>query len=173
MDDQERMSMKSGIRQRIVSVPKLIAAVLGVMILGSLPSVITITGPGSWYARLVKPAFQPPNWIFGPVWVLLFLLMGIAAYLVWERGAGRPEVRRALTVFGIQFAFNILWSLLFFGLRAPLISLLDIIILWWLILATILAFYRVRKSAAYLLLPYIAWVSFALVLNASIVFLNP
>jgi len=99
--------------------------------------------------------------------------MGIAVYLVWERGTEMPEVRLALAVFGIQFVFNILWSFFFFGMQSPILGLLDIIILWWLILATIIIFYRVRKSAAYFLIPYLAWVSFATILNATIVLLNP
>lgn len=160
-------------RFTVKSPAALLAAVLGCVIAGSIGSVVTITGPGSWYALLVKPAFQPPGWIFGPMWTLLFILMGIALYLVWEKGTGRPEVRFALAVFGIQFIFNILWSFLFFGLRSPLLGLINVIILWWLILATIVTFSRVRKSAAYFLLPYIAWVSFATVLNATIYILNP
>ena len=151
----------------------LLAFVLASIVAGSIGSLVTITGPGSWYSLLVKPVFQPPNWIFGPMWTLLFILMGIAAYLVWERGIDKPEVRFALSVFCIQFVFNILWSFLFFGMQYPLLGLLDIIILWWLILATIMTFYRVRKSAAYFLIPYLAWVSFATVLNATIMLLNP
>lgn len=160
-----RISLKSPVT--------LIAIVLASIIAGSIGSLVTITGPGSWFSLLVKPVFQPPNWIFGPMWTLLFILMGIAAYLIWERGMEKPEVRFALLIFCIQFVFNILWSLLFFGIQSPLLGLLDIIILWWLILATIMTFYRVRKSAAYFLIPYIAWVSFATILNATIVLLNP
>jgi len=167
------MSMEFFKRMKIESPVKLSASVLLCIVAGSLGSLVTITGPGSWYAQLIKPAFQPPNWIFGPMWTLLFILMGIALYLIWERGSGKPEVRFALTVFGLQFALNILWSFLFFGLRSPFLGLLDIIILWWLVLATIVAFYRVRESAAYFLIPYIAWVSFAMILNATIYILNP
>jgi tryptophan-rich sensory protein len=151
----------------------LAAAILFCLIAGSLGSLVTGTGPGSWYAQLAKPLFQPPDWIFAPVWTLLFILMGIALYLIWEQGTERPEVRYAIYVFCMQFALNILWSFLFFGLQSPLLALLDIIVLWWAILATTMIFYKVRKSAAYLLLPYFAWVSFATILNASIYFLNP
>jgi tryptophan-rich sensory protein len=165
------MEPVSGIK--IASIPKLIASVLFCLIVGSLGSLVTITGPASWYTLLVKPAFQPPNWVFGPVWTLLFILMGIALYLVWECGTEKPAVRLAILVFGVQFLLNFLWSFLFFGLQSPLLGLLDIIVLWWLILATIVTFYRVRKSAAYLLIPYIAWVSFAMILNGAVYILNP
>ncbi|OPY35697.1 MAG: TspO/MBR family protein [Methanoregula sp. PtaU1.Bin051] len=160
-------------RITIRSPAKLAAALLFCIIAGSLGSLVTVTRPGSWYALLAKPSFQPPNWVFAPVWTVLFFLMGTALYLVWETGIGKPGVRYALYLFFVQFAFNILWSFLFFGLRSPLLGLLDIIVLWCMILATIMAFYKVRKSAVYLLLPYFAWVSFATILNAGIYFLNP
>lgn len=152
---------------------RLAAAIIFCEIAGSLGSLVTTPGPGSWYSTLVKPFFAPPAWVFGPVWVTLFALMGIALFLVWELGIEKPEVRFAVGVFALQFFFNITWSFLFFGLRSPLLGLINIIILWWLILATILVFYRVRKGAAYFLIPYIAWVSIATVLNASIYLLNP
>jgi len=155
------------------SVLKLIAFVLLCNILGGLGSIVTITGPGSWYASLVKPSFTPPGWVFAPVWITLFTLMGIALYLVWESGRERREVKTALGIFGVQFALNILWSFLFFGMRSPLLGLIDIVILWVLIAATIVAFYRVRKAAAYLLIPYICWVSIATALTYNILILNP
>jgi tryptophan-rich sensory protein len=151
---------------------KLAAAILFCEIAGSLGSVVTMPAPGSWYSALAKPFFAPPAWVFGPVWFTLFALMGIALFLIWELGTRKPEVRFALGIFGLQFIFNVTWSFLFFGLKSPLLGLISIIILWWLILATIVVFYRLRKSAAYLLIPYIAWVSIATVLNASIYLLN-
>lgn len=151
----------------------LAAAIILCLVLGSLGSLVTITGPGSWYSLLAKPAFQPPAWVFGPVWTLLFILMGIALWLVWDLGTDRPGVRSAMVVFGIQFALNIAWSFLFFGLKSPALGLLDILVLWWLILATIVTFYRLRPSAGYLLIPYFVWVSFATVLNAAVYLLNP
>ncbi|HRY76356.1 MAG TPA: tryptophan-rich sensory protein, partial [Methanoregulaceae archaeon] len=105
------------------SVLKLIGFVLLCNILGGLGSIVTITGPGSWYASLVKPSFTPPGWVFAPVWITLFTLMGIALYLVWESGRERREVKTALGIFGVQFALNILWSFLFFGMRSPLLGL--------------------------------------------------
>jgi tryptophan-rich sensory protein len=158
---------------KVQSVPKLVAAVLFCLVLGSLGSIVTVTGSGSWFAQLVKPSFQPPNWLFGPMWTTLFILMGIALYLVWELGTEKPEVRFALGIFGAQFALNIIWSFLFFGLQSPLLGLLDIIILWWMILATIILFYRIRKGAAFFLIPYIAWVTIATAVNAAIYLLNP
>ena len=96
---------------------KLIAAVLLCLVVGSMGSLVTTTGSGSWYESLEKPAFTPPNWVFGPVWTTLFILMGIALYLVWQSGTERRDVQIALAVFGIQFALNVLWSFLFFGLH--------------------------------------------------------
>jgi len=155
------------------SLLRLAAAILFCEIVGSLGSVVTTPAPGSWYSSLIKPFFAPPAWVFGPVWVTLFALMGIALFLIWELGIEKPEVRFAVGIFMVQFFLNVIWSFLFFGLRSPLLGLIDIIILWWLILATIVVFYRVRKSAAYFLIPYIAWVSIATVLNASIYLMNP
>ena len=165
--------MESSDRITIRSFPKLAAAVLFCVIVGSLGSLVTITGPASWYASLEKPFFTPPGWVFGPVWITLFVLMGIALYLVWDAGIHRREVRVALAAFGAQFTLNVLWSFLFFGLRSPILGLADIIILWILIATTIVLFYRVTKSAAYLLIPYIAWVSLATALNAAVYFMNP
>ncbi len=158
---------------RVQSYPKLAASILFCIIVGSLGSLVTITGPGSWYTTLQKPFFAPPNWVFGPVWITLFTLMGIALYLVWESGTEKKDVRFAIGIFGVQFALNVLWSFLFFGLRSPILGLIDILLLWVMILVTIWAFYRVKKSAAYLLIPYIAWVSLASALNGAIYFLNP
>ena len=157
----------------IQSVPKLAAAILFCLIVGSSGSLVTMTGPGSWYDSLQKPFFTPPGWVFAPVWITLFTLMGIALYLVWESGSDRSEVKAALILFGIQFVLNILWSFFFFGLRSPLLGLVDIIVLWVLIAVTIRAFYRVKRSAAYLLIPYIAWVTLATALNGAIYIMNP
>ena len=155
------------------SVLKPAAAILFCVILGGLGSVVTVTGPGSWYAMLDKPSFSPPGWIFAPVWTTLFILMGIALYLVWNSGTERPEVKTALVVFGIQFFLNIIWSFLFFYLRSPFLGLVDILLLWIMIVTTIVLFHRVQKTAAYLLVPYLLWVSFASILNYSVYVLNP
>jgi len=157
----------------IQSYPHLIGSVLFCIIIGSIGSLVTITGPDSWYAGLAKPFFTPPGWVFGPVWITLFTLMGIALYRVWQSGTEQPDVRRALAIFGVQFLFNVSWSFLFFGLRSPLLGLINILLLWLMIAATIAAFYRVDRTAAYLLVPYIAWVTLATALNGSIYLMNP
>ncbi len=152
---------------------KLIISIVGCEIVGSLGSIFTASQIPSWYAGLVKPAFNPPNWVFGPVWTTLFALIGIAFYLVWmERARTKTAANAAMIIFGIQFVFNILWSALFFGLNSPLYGMVCIVILWASIAMTIIAFYRVTKPAAYLLVPYILWVSFAAVLNYAILTLN-
>ena len=156
----------------IQSYPKLIAAILSCLILGSLGSLVTTNGPGSWYASLQKPFFAPPNWVFAPVWITLFILMGTALYLVWQSGTENRDVQIALGFFGVQFILNVIWSFLFFGLRSPLLGLVTILLLWLMIAATIRAFYPVKKSAAFLLIPYIAWVTIATALNAAIYVMN-
>jgi benzodiazapine receptor len=164
--------MRSSGQILILSYPKLAAAILLCVIVGSIGSLVTITGPGSWYSTLQKPYFAPPNWLFAPMWIMLFVLMGIALYLVWESGTERREVKAALGIFGVQFFLNVIWSFLFFGLKSPLLGFVDIILLWVMIVATIWIFFRVRKSAAYFLIPYIAWVTLASALNGAIYFMN-
>ncbi len=132
----------------------------------SLGSLFTARSVGTWYLGLAKPPWTPPSSVFGPVWSFLYLLMGVAAWLVWRKaGPGAPV---ALALFGGQLALNVAWSALFFGLRSPGAAFADIILLWTLILATLLAFWRVTPAAAYLLVPYQAWVTFAAALNFAI-----
>jgi benzodiazapine receptor len=128
--------------------------------------------PGEWYARLQKPSWNPPNWIFGPVWTTLYVMMAVAAWLVWKRG-GFVAQRLPLTLFLGQLLFNAAWSPLFFGLKNPGLALLDIGLLWLALLATILAFWKARRIAGILLVPYLAWVTFASVLNFALWRLNP
>lgn len=132
---------------------------------GIIGSVFTTPAIGSWYATLAKPSFNPPNWIFGPVWTGLFFLMGVALYLVWSSG---KLTRIAVLVFFQQLALNILWSVLFFGMHNPMLAFVEIIVLWFAILMTIFYFAKISKTAAWLLVPYILWVSFAGFLNFSI-----
>jgi tryptophan-rich sensory protein len=144
-------------------------AVLAASSIGSFATVRAI--PRS-YAGLAKPSFNPPEWLFGPAWTVLYVLMAVAAWLVWKRGFGAPGVKLALAAFLVQLVLNALWSIFFFGLRSPLAGLVDIIAMWLAILATIFLFFRVSVPAGILLLPYIAWVSFAAILNAAILRLN-
>jgi tryptophan-rich sensory protein len=128
--------------------------------------------PGAWYASLRKPAWNPPNWIFGPVWTVLYASMAVAAWLVWKRG-GFAAQRGALALFAVQLALNAIWSPLYFGLKNPALAFVDIVALWLTLAATIVAFWHVRPAAAALLVPYLAWVSFAAALNFTLWRLNP
>ncbi len=151
---------------------KLFLSILVCELVGIISTPFTVSAIPTWYATLNKPFFSPPNWIFGPVWIILYALMGISAYLVWIKGISNKKVRKAMMIFALQLALNFIWSLLFFGLRNPLLGLIDIVALWITIIVTIRMFYPLAKSSAYLLVPYILWVSFAMLLNFSIAFLN-
>lgn len=140
--------------------------------LGAIGSLFTIPSIPTWYAALEKPFLNPPNWIFGPVWTTLFALMGVAAFLVWRKGWGKKPVRIALSLFGVQLLLNVLWSILFFGWHSPSIAFIDIALLWIAILWTIILFWRISRPAAYLFVPYLAWVTFASYLNLMIWSLN-
>ncbi len=139
---------------------------------GGIGSIFTVKAIPTWYAALEKPPFTPPNWVFGPVWLTLYLLMGIAVFLVWWRGLGEPKALPAFTIFWVQLVINILWSVVFFGFQSLLGGLIMIIILWLLILLTIITFFRVSNVAGALLIPYILWVSIATYLNAGVWILN-
>ncbi|MFO0968308.1 MAG: TspO/MBR family protein [Gemmataceae bacterium] len=132
-----------------------------------LGAALTNLSVDDWYAALRKPAWNPPNWLFGPVWTALYIGMAVAAWLVW-RNSRRADVRLPLLLFGVQWCLNVLWSAFFFGLRSPALAFADVVPLWLAILATIIAFWRVSVWAAALLFPYLAWVSFATALNAAI-----
>jgi len=147
------------------NVLKLVAAVLFCQAAGFLGSLATTPSIGGWYKGLVKPSFNPPNWIFGPVWTTLYLLMGVALFLVWRLGLKTEGVQAALILFLIQLALNTLWSILFFGLHQPLLAFIEIIALWAFILWTMIKFFGLSRPAGWLLVPYLLWVSFASVLN--------
>lgn len=151
---------------------RLIIAVLVCQAAGLIGSIFTRPAIPAWYAGLVKPRFMPPDWVFAPVWICLYLLMGIAAFLVWRRGIHHQVVRRALAIFGVQLALNVLWSFLFFGLRSPLAGLIGICILGIAIILTVQSFLKASRTAGLLLIPYFLWVSFATGLNLSIWWLN-
>lgn len=133
---------------------------------------ITSQSVHGWYQALRKPDWNPPDWIFGPVWTVLYALMAVAAWLVW-RSAGWPAARSALVVFGLQLLLNVGWSLCFFGLRNPGLAAGEIVALWLAIAVTIASFWRHSRWGAVLLLPYLAWTSFAAILNLAIWRLNP
>jgi benzodiazapine receptor len=139
---------------------------------GVVGSLFTASSIPGWYAGLTKPSFNPPNWIFGPVWTVLYAMMGVAAYIVFAKGLKTPGVKLALTIFAAQLLLNTLWSIVFFGAHKILAAVVIIVLLWALILATILLFHKISRPAAYLLVPYILWVGFAAVLNISLYALN-
>jgi tryptophan-rich sensory protein len=150
---------------------KLATSVILCQIAGFLGSLFTTPAIPTWYATLSKPFFTPPNWIFSPVWISLFVLMGISLFFVWRK-QDHPPVKTALIFFFIQLILNIFWSAAFFGLRSPLLGLMDIVLLWIAILFTIKNFLKVSKFAGALLIPYLLWVSFAALLNFALWILN-
>jgi tryptophan-rich sensory protein len=135
-------------------------------------SLFTYPAIGTWYAALSKPWFTPPNWVFGPVWTALYLLMGISLYRLWMQ-EGSHDIRLPAILFGVQLVLNTLWSFLFFGLRSPVLGLTGVIVLWISITATIAAIYRIDRTGGALLVPYILWVSVAAALNYMVYVLNP
>lgn len=152
---------------------KLIVSIFVCQLAGFIGSFFTVSSIPTWYSTLNKPFFNPPNWIFGPVWIILYLLMGISLYLIWNNKSGKTkQFKIAITFFISQLVLNSLWSIIFFGLKLPLIAFIEIIVLWIFILLTIIYSYKISKIASYLLIPYILWVSFASILNLSIYLLN-
>ncbi len=149
---------------KVYDILKLLGSLLICQVAGFLGSLFTTPAIPNWYAELSKPSFTPPNWVFSPVWISLFVLMGISLFLIWRR-EGQPYVKTALMFFFIQLTLNTLWSIAFFGLKSPLLGLIDILFLWLAILLTIVTFFKVSIWAGLLLLPYLLWVSFATVLN--------
>lgn len=150
---------------------KLIASVLLCEMAGVVGSITTYPNIVGWYSALNKPFFTPPNWAFGPVWVTLYLLMGVAFFMVWNKGLNKKTMP-ALQIFGIQLGLNVLWSIVFFGFQAIAAGLVVIILLWFTIAWTIARFLKVSKPAAWFLVPYIAWVTIAAALNAGVFILN-
>lgn len=138
---------------------------------GGLGSIATAAKIPTWYATLAKPSWNPPNWLFGPVWTTLYILMAVAVWMVWMR-RGQAGARGALWLFGIQLVLNTLWSFVFFGAENPGLAMAEIVVLWAAIAATIWTFRRISTAAAWMLAPYLAWVSFASGLNFAIWRLN-
>lgn len=154
------------------SLLSLLLHVGGSLLAGVLGGLATRSSVGSWYLTLDKPSWNPPSWVFGPVWSTLYVLMGVAAWWVWRSAAAEEPKRRAARLFWAQLALNVLWSFLFFGLRSPALALAEILVLWAAILLTLRAFWHVRPLAGALLVPYLAWVSYATALTAAITWLN-
>lgn len=150
----------------------LVVAVGVPLLAGAFGSLFTSSSVGTWFPTLVKPALNPPSWVFGPVWTVLYVLMGIAAFLVWKQGWERGDVKNALKIFSLQLVLNTTWSVVFFGLLNPFLALINIVLLWCAILWTIVSFSRISRPAAWFLAPYLAWVTFATYLNVFIWLLN-
>ena len=139
---------------------------------GLIGSAFTVGAIQNWYTFLNRPSFSPPNWIFAPVWTILYTLMAIALYLIWSTGLNNRLAKTAFWIFIVHLVVNALWSILFFGIKSPALAMVDIIVLWILIVTCIYLFYKIRKISAWLLVPYLVWVSFATVLNFYIWKLN-
>lgn len=140
---------------------------------GYISSIVTRENIPTWYALINKPFFTPPNWVFAPVWTLLYIMIGFAAGSVWNKiDTDEANVKKAFLFFLIQLALNALWSYLFFGLRNPMLASFEIILLWLMIYETYVQFKKIDKVSGYLLLPYLAWVCFATILTFSIWYLN-
>ena len=152
--------------------PKLVISILIPLTAGFIGAFFTTQSIATWYATLSKPAFSPPNWIFGPAWTLLYILMGISLYMVWTSERNK-SIKSASALFGAQLGLNVLWSIIFFGLKSPFYAFIEIIMLWIAIVLTIRSFQKISRPAALLLVPYVLWVSFAAFLNYSVWMLNP
>ncbi|MCD0464031.1 TspO/MBR family protein [Flavobacterium sp. ENC] len=154
-------------------IAKIAITLIVCLMVGYSSSLVTRPSVETWYPTILKPSFNPPNWIFMPVWTLLYVLMAVAAGLVWDKiKEQNEEVKKALGFFVVQLILNAIWSYLFFGLKNPMLALIEIALLWLMIYETYLKFVKINKTAGYLLIPYMAWVSFAGILNASIWWLN-
>ncbi len=152
---------------------KILITVVTCLAIGYFSGMATQSSIKTWYPTIVKPSFNPPNWVFAPVWSMLYMMMGVAAGLIWNRmDFEKEKTKKALLFFTIQLLLNALWSVLFFGLCNPMLAMIEIALLWLIIYETLLQFSKIDKIAGYLLIPYLLWVSFASVLNVSIWWLN-
>jgi len=149
-----------------------VSAILFCEAVGLLAAWATQLSVTTWYPTLAKPWFTPPNWLFAPVWTLLYAMMGLAVFLVWRRGTARAGVRQALVLFGLQLGLNAAWSFAFFGARSPGLGLVVIVGLGAVLTWTVERFFRVRSAAGWLMVPYLVWVGYAVLLNAAIWTLN-
>jgi benzodiazapine receptor len=154
------------------NIVKLIVSIVACQCAGLIGSLATTPNIPTWYATLEKAFFTPPSWLFAPAWITLYLLMAVAAFLIWRKGLAHDGVKCALTLFLVQLVLNALWSVVFFGLQSPLYGMVVILALWIAILLTIIKFFKLSVAAGSLMLPYILWVSFASALNIAIWVLN-
>lgn len=154
-------------------ITKIVIALFICLMVGYSASTVTRPSVETWYPTIIRPGFNPPNWVFMPVWSILYILMAVAAGLVWDKiKEQNEEVKKALGFFLIQLTLNAIWSYIFFGLKNPMLALIEIALLWLMIYETYLKFLKINKTAGYLLIPYMVWVAFAGILNASIWWLN-
>jgi tryptophan-rich sensory protein len=151
---------------------QLLAAIIICQLAGAIGTLFTLPSIGAWYSLLEKPFFTPPNWVFGPVWISLYTLMGIAVFIIWKNGTKQKENKTALTFFRLQLILNATWSIVFFGMQNILLGLINIVFLWILILLTTIRFYKIDSRAGYIMIPYLLWVSLATALNAFLFILN-
>ena len=156
--------------EKIKKVSKFLISLAPPFLAAAIGSIFTSSSVGGWFQGIQKPSFSPPNWIFGPVWTILFFLMGCSLYLVWR--SNKEGKKNAYLIFGIQLVLNVLWSALFFGFQNPGFAFAEIIVLWFFIIWNIFMFRKFSSNAAWLLAPYLLWVSFAAYLNFSIWRLN-
>jgi translocator protein len=152
---------------------KLIIAIIIPLAVGATSGFFTASGVGSWYQTINKPSWNPPSWIFGPVWTTLYVMMGIALFLIWKSDAPDAQKRTAMLLFAVQMVLNFFWSFIFFKQHQMGWALVEIIAMWVMILLTIFSFAPISKTAAWLLVPYISWVSFATILNYTLWKMNP
>jgi len=153
-------------------VQKIVISIIVCLSLGFLSGFLSGSAITDWYTQLIKPPFQPPNWVFGPAWTILYILMGIAFGIIWSSDRDNQFKKVAMNLFVVQFILNLIWSPVFFLSKQITLALIVILILWLLIIFTIRAFSKIDRNASYLLIPYLLWVSFATLLNGSIVYLN-
>lgn len=151
---------------------KIILSIVFCLLVGAIGSFFTTPAIPSWYAYLNKPFFSPPNWLFGPMWTILYILMGVSLYLIWTNTKKGKSKNEALGNFYTQLVLNFIWSPIFFGMKNLWLAFIVIVLMWIFILRTIQSFAKLNKKASYLLYPYIAWVSFASILNLSVWLLN-
>ena len=157
---------------KLITVLKIIANILLCQLVGFIGSFFTRTSVDTWYLTINKPFFNLPSWLFAPVWIMLYFLMGISGFLVWDKVSENEDVRKAIVVYLLQLILNIVWLFAFFGMNNIVLAVITMIFLWASIQWTIISFYKISKPAAVILLPYSFWVSFAAILNITIMFLN-